>query len=78
MKIEFDVHRVSEQIVHKNVEHEGETLRAEVKALEVELTTVADDHGTLTLRFLGSAVDAASKAFPPGKRVAAEFSIVEE
>ena len=60
----YRVHRVSEVPQVVPVTFEGNTVHAQVMGLEVELTPTDDPrHGTLTLRFVGQAVETAKAEF---------------
>lgn len=65
MKIEFKVHGTSKQQVNAATQIDGETIMAQVPCFEVELVTVAERSGSLTLRFVGSAIEEAQSKFAP-------------
>lgn len=73
MNVEFRVHTVAEARANARTEVDGETLTASIPCLEVELTTVQERSGTLTLRFVGSAMEDARKLFAADKIFHADF-----
>ncbi len=63
MKVEFKVHGVAQGTANIRTEIEGEMLTASVPCLEVELVTVAERSGSLTLRFVGAAIEEAKEIY---------------
>lgn len=74
MKVGFRVHTVAESRANARTEVEGEMLTASIPCLEVELVTIQERSGTLTLRFVGSAMEDARKMFTADKVIYADFS----
>lgn len=72
MIVEFRVHTVAEARANVRTEVEGEMLTASIPCVEVELTTVQERSGTLTLRFV-TAMDEARQFFTADKIVHADF-----
>lgn len=73
MQIEFKVHGVANSKAGKTVEIAGDSVRAEVPCLEVEL--VGADNAALTLRFIGSSVADAQQLFTQDAAVVATFAL---
>lgn len=73
MNVDFRVHGVAKGSANVRTEVDGETLTASVPALEVELVTVSDRSGNLTLRFVGSSIEAAAELFKPDAEISATF-----
>ncbi len=65
MKVEFKVHGVAKGMANVRTEVDGETLTAAIPCVEVELVTIAERSGSLTLRFVGSAMEEAVEKFTP-------------
>jgi len=65
MKVEFRVHGVSKGSANVQTEVDGEMLNASVPCAEVELVTVGGRSGSLTLRFVGAAMQEALDKFTP-------------
>jgi hypothetical protein len=78
MKVDFKVHGVSKGFANARTEIDGETITASVPCTEVELTTVAERSGSLTLRFVGSAMGQAEELFKKDALVSAEFTGAKE
>lgn len=74
MKVNFKVHGVSDGFANVRTEVDGETLTASVPALEVELVTEAERSGSLTLRFVGSAINDARELFTKDAKISADFA----
>ena len=74
MKVDFRVHGVASSFANVKTEVDGEQLNASVPSLEVELVTVSERNGNLTLRFVGGGIEDAKKLFQPNAVVSAEFS----
>ena len=74
MKVEFKVHGTSMGNANMRADVDGETLTGTVPCFEVELTTVAERSGTLTLRFVGSSIDGAKELFSKDAMITADFS----
>jgi hypothetical protein len=73
MKVNFKVHGVSKGFANARTEIDGETITASVPCLEVELTTVAERSGSLTLRFVGSSMEQAAELFKQDALLSADF-----
>jgi hypothetical protein len=65
MKVEFKVHGIAKGTANVKTEVDGEALTASVPCVEVELVTVSERSGSLTLRFVGSAMEEAVAKFTP-------------
>lgn len=76
MKVDFKVHGVSRGSANTQHEEDGEVITATLPCLEVELTTVAQRSGSLTLRFVGSAIEQAKELFQPDAVLTATFETV--
>lgn len=74
MKVDFKVHGVSSGFANARTDVDGETITASIPCTEVELTTVAERSGSLTLRFVGSAMEQAKQLFKPDALVSADFT----
>jgi hypothetical protein len=73
MKVDFKVHSVARAAANVRTEVDGEPITAQVPCLEVELTTVAERSGTLTLRFVGSSMEEAKEMFKQDAVISASF-----
>lgn len=69
LELRYRVHRVSTHPYEVVVEHEGQKVPAQLKLLEVELTSLSTMHGTVTLRFRGAEIDEAREAFAEGEEI---------
>ena len=78
MKVEFKVHGVSKGQANVRTEVDGEPITASVPCLEVEMTTVAERSGSLTLRFVGSAMEEARELFQPDAVLTANFEAAKK
>lgn len=74
MKVEFRVHTVAISSANVKAEIEGETITASAPALEVELVTLSERSGTLTLRFIGDAMNDAKELFKQDAYITADFA----
>lgn len=74
MNVEFKVHGVANGNANVRTEVDGEPITATVPCLEVELVTVAERSGSLTLRFVGSAIEDARKLFAKDAQLTATFA----
>jgi hypothetical protein len=74
MDVDFVVHSVAKAQANVRTEVDGEPMTAQVPCLEVELTTVQERSGTLTLRLVGSAMAAAEGLFKPDAQISASFA----
>lgn len=75
MKVDFKVHGVAEGRANVPTDVDGETVIATVPCLEVELVTTSERNGNLTLRFVGSSIDAARALFTRDAAIAATFEV---
>lgn len=73
MKVDFKVHGVAAGYANVRTEVDGEALTASVPCLEVELVTMSERSGSLTLRFVGSAMEEAKEMFSADKVLSATF-----
>src|SRR5690349_2642170 len=73
MDVEFVVHSVAQAQANVQTQVDGETMTAQVPCIEVELATVAERSGTLTLRLVGSGMAAAKDLFKPDAKITATF-----
>lgn len=71
--IEYAVHGTSYAPIPFQTEHKGMAISATTDSLEVELTGVDLRHGSMTLRFIGEEMTAASELFKPGALITAMF-----
>lgn len=53
---------------------DGSTVEATVPAFTVQLVDPTEKHGTVTLRFVGSEVQAATDLFQPGRAITGSFA----
>lgn len=67
MQVQFRVHGVSNGSTAVETEVDGQKMTATVACVEVELVTVSQRHGSLTLRFVGAEREAALARFIPGE-----------
>jgi hypothetical protein len=74
MKIDFKVHGVSKGQANVPTMVEGESITGQVPCLEVELTTVLERNGSLTLRFVGASIDEAQAFYTKDKVLTATFA----
>lgn len=74
MNVEFRVHGVSNGNANVRTEVDGEPITATVSCLEVELVTIAERSGSLTLRFVGSAMEEAKALFVQDAKLTATFA----
>lgn len=65
MKVEFKVHGIAKGAANVRTDVDGEMLTASVPCVEVELVTVSERSGSLTLRFVGASMEEALKRFTP-------------
>lgn len=72
MQIEFKVHGVANSKAGKTVEIGGQSIRAEVPCLEVEL--IDADNGAYTFRAIGDGVAAAKELFVQDAVIVATFA----
>lgn len=73
MNVDFRVHSVAKGFANVRTEVDGEMLTASVPSLEVELVTVSERSGTLTLRFVGSAIEAAADLYKQDAEINGTF-----
>jgi hypothetical protein len=78
MKIPFKVHGVAEGRANVRAEVNGEIVNATVPCLEVELVTVSEQSGNLTLRFTGSQIEPARRHYTRDKIIEADFGETAE
>lgn len=75
MQVEMRVHTVATQPVEVEVVYNGETLKAVVPELHVELGHLLGVHGSMVLRYRGKAdIEAARSAFVQGQTVMMSFA----
>lgn len=73
IKQEFRVNGVGDGHAGVQTEVDGETVRANVPCLEVELVPVGGRSGSFTLRAIGANIEEARKCFQPGAEITATF-----
>lgn len=73
IKQEFRVNGVSDGHAGVQTEVDGETVRANVPCLEVELIPAGGRSGSFTLRAIGANIEDARKVFTPGAEITATF-----
>lgn len=73
MKIDFKVHGVSKGNANVRTEVDGEAMTATVPCTEVELVTLSERSGNLTLRLVGDAMARAAELFKQDTIVTATF-----
>ncbi len=77
MKLNFRVHSVVATDMTRKVTFEGEEMVATIPSLEVELTwdnVASREHGSQTLRFVGSDMDEARHIFVVDQDIQVEYS----
>jgi hypothetical protein len=77
VELEYTVHGASHASAPFRTEHKGMTLSAMTDSLEVELIGVDSRHGSMTLRFIGEEMAAASELFKTGASITATFAAKE-
>jgi hypothetical protein len=74
MITKFKVHGVSRIQATRTVKMDGQDVQAQVPCLEVELMTEDAASGSLTLRFFGDKIEAATEMFQPDAELNAEWN----
>ena len=74
MDVQFTVHSVNQGPTRVPVTFKGQDTTAVVDCVEVELTPVNPEHGTLTLRFVADDRAPAADLFTPDKTVTLSIS----
>lgn len=74
MDLKYLVHRVSSHLFATIANVGGEEMPAHVQAVEVEMTPVDHNGGTILHRFIGAAAEEAKKLYQEGQQIVLSFN----